>query len=55
MGNGVTVKLREKAEKILLSKYNRLVKEARRRCDELKEEARKEVLAELGIDKLVGK
>lgn len=54
-GNEVTVKLREKAEKILISKYDRLVKDIKHQQDELKDKAKKEVLAELGIDKLICK
>ncbi len=52
-GNGVTVKLREKAEKILLSKYDRAVAKVKKEHRELIEKLEKKVISEWGLDKLV--
>lgn len=55
-GNGhVTVKLREKAEQILLNKYERHVKAVTQQHERLEEKVKKEVLIDLGIDKLFQK
>ncbi|MCK4321656.1 hypothetical protein KAX08_03965, partial [candidate division WOR-3 bacterium] len=52
-GNGhVTVKLREKAEKILLSRYERTLRELQKRHDDLEKKHKKNVLKDLGLDKL---
>ena len=52
-GNGhVTVKLREKAENILPSKYERTVREIKKQHDDLEKKHKKDVLKDLGIDKL---
>jgi hypothetical protein len=55
-GNGdgrLTVKLREKAERILLSKYDRALREAKSKHEALERKYKKQVIKELGIDKLV--
>ncbi|MCK4351832.1 hypothetical protein KAW65_00300 [candidate division WOR-3 bacterium] len=52
-GNGVTVKLREKAEKILLSKYERAVAKLKKEHRELTNELKKKLISEWGIDSLV--
>ncbi|MCK4576294.1 hypothetical protein KAU34_07790 [candidate division WOR-3 bacterium] len=52
-GNGVTVKLREKAEKILLSKHERVLSNVRKEHRALKKELTKKVIAEWEIDKQV--
>ena len=55
-GNGhVTVKLREKAEKILLSKYDRKLRKVEQKHDALQEKTKKQVTADLGLDKLLQK
>ena len=52
-GNGhVTVKLREKAEKILLSRYERTLRELQKKHDDLEKKHKKNVLKDLGLDKL---
>jgi hypothetical protein len=53
-GNGhVTVRLREKAERILLSKYDRTVRETRSRHEALEQRYKKQVIKDFGIDVLV--
>jgi len=52
-GNGVTVKLREKAEKILLSKHERVLSNVRKEHRALKKELTKKVIAEWEINKQV--
>lgn len=53
-GNGhLTVKLREKAERILISKYERTVRETKTNHETLERKYKKEVIKQLGIDVMV--
>ncbi|MFA5032272.1 MAG: hypothetical protein WC614_04555 [bacterium] len=52
-GGNVTIMLRQKAEKILLSKYDKAIGKVRTEHRELSERIKKEVVSELGIDKSV--
>ncbi|MFA5034009.1 MAG: hypothetical protein WC614_13460 [bacterium] len=51
--NDVTVKLREKAEKILLSKYDRAVAKFKKEHAEATTELKKQIISEWGLDKIV--
>jgi hypothetical protein len=53
-GNGhVTIKLREKAEKILIARHERIANELKQRHEKLQEKHKKDVLKDFGIDTLV--